>query len=296
METIEPDIPESDAVKAGIIRGEIPYPCNCDAGYERVLLKYRDLEVIVELDDEVRHPLCNMVSRFDREWLSGAVPQKYAHHRVHSLSPWALSPIPEDAQLKPLGQIPSLEHHIRGWLMTGPPGSSKTTYAAAAITDWLTFRIAYNLDHPSLSDDSEVPLLTRLNLWRAKVSAWTRDMEAWENKDFGNLELEEPTVNAHAIEKATRDFGFSPILCMDEWDKFKPTDNRLRMLYSLVDVVYELNGTIVSTSNETGAALEKRLGEPIYRRLAGKNDDPKNYLVWDFSSLMRKGAKQGRAA
>jgi hypothetical protein len=283
-------------VEAGIIRGEIPYPCNCNAGHVRVVHKYRDLEVMVELDDEIRHPLCNMVSRFDREWLSGAVPEKYAHHRVHSLSPWAFSPIPEAAQLKPLGQIPSVRSDLRGWLMTGPPGSSKTTYAAAAITDWLTFRIARYLDDPLLWDGSGVPLLTRLNLWRVKTSAWTRDMEAWETKDFGNLELKEPTVTAHAIEEATRGFRFSPLLWLEEPDKFKPTENRLRFLYSLIDVVYELDGTIVSTSNETGAELERRLGGPIYRRLSGINDDPKNYLTWDFFSLMRKGAKQGRAA
>jgi hypothetical protein len=76
---------------------------------------------------------------------------------------------------------------------------------------------------------------------------------------------------------------------LEELDKFRPTVNRLRNLYCLIDAVYEADGIIVSTANETLDGLKELLGEPVFRRLSGSNDEDGSYLVWDLHKAPKVG-------
>jgi hypothetical protein len=168
--------------------------------------------------------------------------------------------------------------------MVGRADTSKTTYAAAAITDMLTFRAAFNAPNPSgiwWTFTRELDA-SQLNYWRLKVPKWIQDTESFKNRDFGDQSVPEPELTPHAIETATSRTGLPPIVWMEKLDKIGPTAPRLRYLYSLVDAVYESSGIIISTSNMKAAELKKHLEEPIYRRLSGENDPDGEYLVWDF--------------
>ena len=184
--------------------------------------------------------------------------------------------------------------------MVGPAGCSKTTLASAATYDWLTFRVtevtgdhrAWSHLDASATDTYWEPLRDRLNYWRVKVPKWTRDTESWENRDFGTTSIQEPDLTTDRLEMVTRATGLRPILVLEELDKFNPTTNRLRFLYSLVDAVYECGGCIVSTANEPPADLEKHLGVPLYRRLCGKYDAPEDYLFWDMFRAGKRTPKR----
>ena len=181
---------------------------------------------------------------------------------------------------------------LHGWLMLGAPGNEWSPYAAAAITDWLTFRMLHHMEAIEDHWDGKSPS-ERVNYWRVKAPHWIRATEAFEHKDFGDRSVAKPAVTTDKIEQATAETGWPPILWLEELDKVQPTKNRLRTLYLLVDSVYEAGGIIVSTSNATCEGLEKLLGEAIYRRLSGKNDDPEGYLVMDG---YYKAPKEGGSA
>jgi hypothetical protein len=268
----------SSAEIAGMIRGELPTGCGgyCVDGYIRVWLEQPGIHLIV--DDQIRHSLCYQVAHFDHERLVDTVPKPHENHRLHSLRPWERSPIPVRVQADIIMDVPSCSENLNGWLMVGAAGTSKTTYAAAAVVDMLTFRIAQN------------PSTTPLNYWRLKVPKWTRDMEAFEQRPFGDRSIPEPSTTPHMIEVMTRKSGLAPILWLEELDKFNPTVNRLRNLYCLIDAVYECGGTIISTSNMRLKELKEHLGEPIYRRLSGENDSPEKFKVWDFWRASPKGS------
>jgi hypothetical protein len=272
------------AQQAAIVRGEVPCTCSCNDGHLVVKDDSDGVDVFIELDDRIRHPLCEQQSRFDGSLLTDAVPASHANLRVHSLGTWDKSPIPVAKQKGPIAGIPSSADGLRGWLMAGPAGTSKTSYAAAAVIDILTFRIVEwqrrNTGYDSTS------LGSSLNYWRVKAPKWIRDMEMFETRDFdSDAVVPEPWPTPQLIEKATVTSGFKPILWLEELDKFNPTQNRMRNLYTLIDGVYEAGGTIISTTNMTLPDLKKHLGEPIYRRLSGENDDPENFLIWNFFKL-----------
>jgi hypothetical protein len=281
--------------QAGIIRGELPFDCGCDGGY--VLLKWcpiPEMEIDILLDDKIRHPRCHLRGEFDSSWIPEAIPAKHQHHRLHSLVPYDRSPLSRTEQAKPISEIPATADVVRSWLMVGAPGTSKTTYATAAVIDWLTWRAMYQKqDWEKCGPYTEYIKrpesdLRDLNFWRIKVPRWVRAQEAWEQRDFGDTSTTEPTDSIESIEIATRDTGLEPIVVIEEMDKFQPTKNRLRNLYCLVDYVYESNGTIITTSNLHLTELKELVGEPIYRRLSGENDDPQGYLVWDLFRLDKK--------
>jgi hypothetical protein len=275
---------------AGIIRGEIPHACSCQDGFLVLRTTVGEYRVDLILDDECRHPICYHQSHFDASLLAGAVPPSHAEHRVHSLGTWKHSPVPQEAQTKPLGMIRSSSQGLRGWVMAGPSGSSKTTYAAAAVTDMLTFRIVDGARCGSFSSSHRSgephPPCAELGFWRVKAPKWLRDMEAYETRDF-HADVHETDLTPHLIESmATPELP--PILWLEELDKFNPTANRMRNLYTLIDAVYEARGTIISTTNMTLPKLREHLGDPVYRRLTGNNDDPEHFLLWDFFKLCER--------
>jgi hypothetical protein len=286
-----PSAPERPApIAAGIIRNEIEDSCDCVRGYINVSVTVDATAIVLHLDDEVRHPLCHLRTQFDTRWLEGTLPPKHAAHRLATLGAWERSPISSEDQIQAMSLIPSTLEDLRGWLMLGPAGTSKTTYAAAAITDWLTFRMIHSLEAMKDEYDKRTPG-ERINYWRVKAPQWLREMEAYENRDFGDRSVVEPFLTVKKIEQVIEHCEWPPILWLEELDKFNPTTNRLRNLYLLVDAVYEAGGVIVSTTNQREQALEKLLGEAIYRRLSGKNDDPSEYVVIDYYELAESKKK-----
>jgi len=260
----------SDAELAGYIRGEIGECRDCKEGY--LIVPISD-DVYLILDDRIRHPTCEKRSNFNFDCFVGLIPPLHDLHRVHSLAPYARSPLSLQAQEAPLSKIPSRANGgFRGWLISGPAGSSKTTYVAAALFDMITFRATTSF--------------RSLNCWRVKVPRWLRDMEAYETRDFGTT-VKEPDITPDAIEHESKRSRLWPIVWLEELDKFNPTKNRLRNLLNLVDSIYEQGGLIISTVNETLPELRTLLGDSIYRRLTGENDDPEGYMVWDFWKLAK---------
>jgi hypothetical protein len=250
-----------DRVIAALLRGEIAIGCGgCESGY--TIVHVAGVKVI--LDDEVRHPICFARSGYFDDsfisWINGIFPETFAGHRLHSLSPWAKNPIRDDVQAGLIAKIPSRAEDVKGLIMFGRGGTSKTTYAAASIIDMLTFRRVEN------------PRATNLNYWRVKVPTWLREMEAYDSRSYKGPSVAPPDTAPHRLEETTQETGLPPILWIEELDKFKATANRLNMLYSLIDTVYEAGGTIVTTTNSRPAELEEHLGVPLYRRLTGVND------------------------
>ena len=219
-----------------------------------------------------------------------AVPARHSQHRLWSLTPCDRSLLTADAQQKMIAAIPRDECQTRGWLMVGPPGTSKTTYAAAAVIDWLTWRmLSGNYIRGRNHGHSVSETLLRLCYWRIKVPQWLRTQEAWETHDFADKAAEEPKDSIWRMIQAMDSSPHQqPILWLEELDKFSPTKNRLRNLYCLIDRVYEANGTIITTSNLRLPELQELVGDSIYRRLSGENDDPDEYLIWDLFSAPKK--------
>lgn len=270
----------------GMIRGEITHECDtCHKGC--VIVDVGDTLRVV-LNDKVRHPDCYRRSKWDSRWMGEVqktFPDEFRRHRLHSLAPWTRSPIRIERQEKLIGKIRSCAEDVRGWMMLGPGGASKSTYAAAAVTDMLTLRLV----------DGCPPY--RLNFWFIKVPDWLRDMEAWERRDFDDYTVEPPSIQPGDIKKLTRESEQPPILWIEELDKFNPTPTRLGFLFRLVESVYSSGGTIIATSNCTETELRKRLGEPeypIYRRISGENDNPEKFWVLDlWPKPKRKAASKG---
>ncbi|MDE1155711.1 MAG: hypothetical protein PW735_08265 [Acidobacteriaceae bacterium] len=256
----------------GIVRGEIPWLCeSCEDGY---LIHKVSQNIDLIVDDEIAHGVCYHRSLFSdglADRLAQLLPASHRHHRIHDLKPWVRSPISQERQGKLLAKLPSCAEEVRGWLMLGPAGSSKSTYAAAAVMDMLSLRV---MEHRA-----EV---RNLNYHRLKVPAWLREMEAWESRDFGDDTVSPPSLLPRDITSEMERTGFTPILWLEELDKFVATKTRVRHLFTLIDAVYEAQGTIIATANDKRQELRALVGDPIWRRLTGENDDPEKFWLLDL--------------
>lgn len=278
IEYVAPQKKESDVWWPGesqeetlmMVRGEVPHPeCDgCNDG-SPVIKLLNNLEIV--LNDRITHPSCLGRKLWSPDFLTDLIPPSHIHHRSGSLRSTDRSPIPRTHQQEWIQRLPASASDLRGWLIVGPAGSSKTTYVAAALVDMLTTRlVGYGLQKADL------------NYYRLKVPQWLSSMEAWETRDFGDKAVAPPKLTPSVIEDETDRTGVPPILWLEELDKFNPTQPRLRNLYTLVDAVYEASGTIISTANDKLPELRKRLTDPIYRRLSGIYDPPGQYLVFDM--------------
>ncbi len=82
---------------------------------------------------------------------------------------------------------------------------------------------------------------------------------------------------------------------LEELDKFKPTETRINYLFRLVNAIYEQSGTIVAACNDTPDQLRTRLGDAIYRRIAGTTEeDPSRWELWDLHLAAKPGKGKGK--
>ena len=210
--------------------------------------------------------------------LLARLPRSHRKHRSLDLKPYAASPIAALTQAGLIAKLPFTTHKLHGWVITGPPGTSKTTYATAALIDMWTDARHSGYD---------------LFMYRVEVPEWLAETAAWDTRDFEEEWLPpEPEISAGDIERK----GGFPVLWLEELDKFKPTENRLNYLYRLVNTVYEMQGLIIVTCNDTEIQLRERLGPSISRRIFGDNDDPKAYMHWPlFAAAAGNGKQKGKA-
>jgi hypothetical protein len=66
---------------------------------------------------------------------------------------------------------------------------------------------------------------------------------------------------------------FPPIILLEELDKFKPSDYKLKKLFTLMNKVFEAGGMIISTSNGTAAEIRSQFPDWFYRRLVESSKD-----------------------
>jgi hypothetical protein len=117
------------------------------------------------------------------------------------------------------------------------------------------------------------------------VPTWLADRERWLSRDYADKTAEEPRITEHSIGEACTETGFSPILWLEELDKISPTLSRRNLLFGLIDLIYDFEGTIVATTNMDPERLRKHIDtddHPIIRRITGKNDKSDRFMVWDL--------------
>jgi hypothetical protein len=279
---------------AAIIRGELEQECACHQGY--VYRRFQHIEYPLTLrvlqHDEIVHTICHARSLHNPNLIEEHVPRLFTNrhkdHRLLTLAPFAENTdIPGDKQQRLIDGIQSDLIDYSGWLLTGPGGTSKTTYVAAALVDTLTFR-AYAMRNMR----KEAP---HMCCWRIKVPAWLADTERWLSRDYADKRVKEPEITEQSIREACTATGYLPILWLEELDKVSPTTPRRNFLFALVDLIYEFDGTIVATTNMDPERLRKHIDNndyPIIRRITGKNDQSDRFMVWDLWKHVAKPAKK----
>jgi hypothetical protein len=191
------------------------------------------------------------------------------------------------AQSKLIEEIPNLRG-LQGWLLCGPPGTSKTTYLSVAVRDYMT-TLAAARGSRWYSTES------LLNIWRINVPDWLARIQKWDTRDFSDKKMKEPEDSIDNILARTdyREPWMSPpdymrgplVIWLEELDKCSYTKTRADYLFRLVEQVYAREGLILATSNMTPAELEEHLGSAIYRRIAGTNESAETaerFKVWDL--------------
>ena len=281
----------SDRELMAAFRGEFPFPDDIDpvTGIQMMVFEHAgwNIRLHLRLDD--------LETSFTGQFVCGRrehvqvnlnlIPERHRQHRLNSLQPVTRAdwPIPPAQQRELISRIPRLLD-IHGWLMCGPPGLGKTTYAAAAVIDAMTAGALQ-------------PGATKVFV--VNVPDWLPKMQEYDCRDFANenyLQPPEPSIRSIT---GDADCGVKPILWLEELDDFVPTSTRLGYLSRLIDAVYRANGTIVSTSKMTKSELKSHLGDSIYRRLTGEwetDEERKKWLVWDLHKVGKVRSHIGRIA
>lgn len=200
------------------------------------------------------------------------LPASHRHHRSQTMLPHTPSPVPVEMQKALIAQLPYDPRELRGWVLLGPPGTSKTAYASAAVLDMLTLSYLWHLE---------------FCLYRVKVPQWLAITQAYDNRNYRDDNVRKPDMTPERIERESK----SPILWLEEIDRFNTTDVRLNYLYRLIDAVYEKKGCIIVTSNATRTELREKLGDVICRRFFGDQDDPKHFKCWDLHAAIKPELK-----
>jgi hypothetical protein len=266
---------------AGILRGELPYrPYAYDPvawwneeGVPQLLLESIDSpDVKMELVfDRDRDPLHSANPDYYAEKVRPIVPKSHYHLSLHSLEPWARSPVPVEIQAKQIESVVSLPDDLRSWILLGQAGTSKTAFVSAWLKDEITRRAYFNGGE--------------ICTWRIKVNRWLDHNLEWMTRDFSDQSIQRPDLSIQAIEEACDESGLRPIVWIEEFDKYQPSKRRSDLIDSLIDAIYEMNGMIIITSNHTQASLRDYVSPATLRRLTGSHDEKGKFFVWDFHQI-----------
>ena len=273
------------------VRRECNLPCLCDGGFAIHTFEFgaKVLELVLDEEPWV-HTACFLRSTNPIIELIGAkLAPRFSAITLRELKPWHRSPLPIYIQEMLIEKIPREPREtLQGWLLVGPPGTSKTTFTIAAVRDWLTLRWMEDLRCRNLSSGEGSD---SLHLHVIQVPDWLDEFQGWEHRDFDDRNIRKPLFTPQTITALAKESGVRPILVLEEIDKFSPTANRRQILFRLVDAVYRANGIIVTTANMPLPTLKEQVGDAIYRRIAGDNDAEEAFMVWDFYKALKKKPK-----
>ncbi len=295
---------DGDQVNApAVARGELADGCWCIDGYCVFVVTakgFPNARLLVGIDDDwgPRHEHCMTLEPEQIENILRAVPEAYRRHRRHTLEPYSQSPVPVAHQRSAIMNLPSDLRRLQGLLMVGPAGTCKTTYAAVSILDTLTLRASRMLTVGGIFKTGQWGWSCEpkdLGFFRVKVPDWLDELHAYDTRDFEAWPpINPPSVTTKLIQQTHE--RFPPILWIEEIDKYAHTTTRRNSLYRLVDAVYERGGTLIVTSNMNLEELREHLGDAIYRRITGCNDDPEKYMIFDlFQAVAANTSKKKRA-
>ncbi|MCU1294143.1 MAG: hypothetical protein JWP08_2993 [Bryobacterales bacterium] len=275
--------------RLAIMRRDLEQDCDCENGIPWRTWNHVMLPLSAKmLDFNDNHEICAARTQFDRSFIKNLIPSLHCNHRLYNLQPFAGNPIAHEKQAKVIQKIPTDLTELRGLLICGPGGTSKTTLVSASLVDTLTLRqYRFRKEH-----DENPPV--HHCCWRIKVPRYLAEMAAWDTREFDDDTVQPPVVTPDVIARECAEAGLKPILWVEELDKFNPTASgtRQRYLHDILDEVYELGGTIVTTTNMKPTELKAHIDKgpyTLYRRIAGENDRKEDYLVLNLWSLQGKG-------
>lgn len=273
---------------AAVIRGELPVRCwepgETDTYYDANgiltsphLLPTSKLEVYIQWTDcdEYINPIVQQREDYDPSYVAEILPRSHAKHSLYALSPWDHSPISTKAQEDAIKISQNLPDDLRGGVLVGPAGSSKTALVSAWIKDEITRRLPQ-------SEASYSRGRKDLGIYRIRVSDYLDAITEWEFRDWEDTCTAKPKLTPQILSARCNESCLRPILWLEELDKFSRSDRRVNLLNSLINEVYEREGLVIITSNETVSGLRKLLDESTLRRVTGEYDDPKLFRTFDF--------------
>jgi hypothetical protein len=256
-----------------------------DGYFFRTLIHHSGTVIRSFLDESGTHRQREFRSNFEerngQEWLHSIVPKRYRHTTRHSITPWA-----------PNGTIPfistetqqnRIDNHLRQWsvedqrslVLYGDYNTSKTTFAAAYVTDVITYRLS-TVSHCDFTSFHPC-------VWAINLNEWFDDYLNWRTRDRGETGVHPPSVTAQEIADTSNRMGLCPVLWIEELDKVNMTDVNRNWLHTLVDRIYQMDGCIVTTTNKSHKTLVKELGEGIVGRLDGSRDGKEGFVCLCFS-------------
>jgi hypothetical protein len=207
---VQEPITATSSLQAAVLRGEIEAG-SVAATDSFPVWSWEQPDPGITLDivlDDYYNPMFEYAKNYLLNLAYAGIPQRHRKHRTHTLSPitspdW---PVPVKVQGDLIAKIPTLDY-INGWLLCGPPGTSKTSYISAAVIDALTHQ-AYNRHI-----GQEYPELFVVNTPR-----WIHDTQDWETRNFEDGNIQPPYPDAGVLAQLKH-----PILWLEELDDFVPT-------------------------------------------------------------------------
>ena len=104
------------------------------------------------------------------------------------------------------------------------------------------------------------------------------------NPATGGVDGPEPTVSVRKVKEAVR-WGWVPRLFIEEVEKLgNLTKDRAKHLWEVIAAVYDNNGQLVVTSNQSRQQFELEFGPDIYRRMANDGQGK----IMDFFEYSKK--------
>jgi hypothetical protein len=207
-----------------------------------------------------RDCICNWLLLFYYYWSGkrGMAPKGFRWVRPFGVKPSPRSRLPlrrQDEVLKTL-----TDHLLDSFLIVGPYKTGKTVFILMLFHEAL-YAWANQCFKEGLSTEA-VWLVTASDL-ADQYLLYETGRERQHQVAFDpetTVVPPEPVVTPRKI-KAAAAAGLTPRVFIEEIDKINMTDARRRWLFSIINAVYENNGTLVATSNMPVEALLQHFGE-----------------------------------
>jgi hypothetical protein len=187
-------------------------------------------------------------NRFTRRegWdlINKAVPQRYrfsgnTDQRLTraSIKPWVTTG--KNPPINDATQQSRIDNHLRQWptdlkslLIYGTYNTSKTTFAAAYVTDVITDRVAYTPEPESAGFFQEESF--DACVWSINLNEWFDSYLNWRTRDHDDHDVRKPSITAAEIKETSERMQLSPVLWIEELDKVNFTDTNRNWLHTLV--------------------------------------------------------------